>query len=71
MSSTTMPYATALPPICWKLAPIFEPSRCCWDNRDLEETTIYLHLSRPHLSATGGPLDALKIREQGEQTHNL
>ena len=32
-------------------------------HRDLEETTIYLHLSRRHLSATGSPLDALTIRE--------
>ena len=30
-------------------------------HRDLEETTIYLHLSRRHLSATGSPLDALTI----------
>ena len=37
-------------------------------HRDLEETTIYLHLSRRHLSATGSPLDALTIREQGEPT---
>ena len=37
---------------------------------DLEETTIYLHLSRRHLSATGSPLDALTIRGQGEQTQN-
>jgi hypothetical protein len=29
MSSTRIPYATALLPICWKLAPIFELSRCC------------------------------------------
>jgi len=28
-------------------------------HRDLEETTIYLHLSRRLLSATGSPLDAL------------
>jgi site-specific recombinase XerD len=39
-------------------------------HRDLEETTIYLHLSRRHLSATGSPLDALTIRGQGEQTQN-
>jgi integrase/recombinase XerD len=39
-------------------------------HRDLEETTIYLHLSRRHLSATGSPLDALTIREEGEQTQN-
>jgi len=37
-------------------------------HRDLEETTIYLHLSRSHLSATGSPLDALTIGEQGEPT---
>ena len=37
-------------------------------HRDLEETTIYLHLSRRHLSATGSPLDALTIRGQGEPT---
>ena len=35
-------------------------------HRDLEETTIYLHLSRRHLSATGSPLDALTIRGEGE-----
>jgi site-specific recombinase XerD len=40
-------------------------------HRDLEETTIYLHLSRRHLSATGSPLDALTIREQGEQTQSV
>src|SRR4030088_659416 len=35
--------------------------------RDLEETTIYLHLSRRHLSATGSPLDALPIRGEGSR----
>jgi integrase-like protein len=39
-------------------------------HRDLEETTIYLHLSRRHLSATGSPLDALPIRGEGEPTHS-
>src|SRR5213080_3706280 len=39
-------------------------------HRDLEETTIYLHLSRRHLSATGSPLDALTIRAEGEPTQN-
>jgi integrase/recombinase XerD len=39
-------------------------------HRDLEETTIYLHLSRHHLSATGSPLDALTIRGEGEQTQS-
>jgi integrase/recombinase XerD len=37
-------------------------------HRDLEETTIYLHLSRRHLSATTSPLDTLTIGGQGEQT---
>jgi site-specific recombinase XerD len=39
-------------------------------HRDLEETTIYLHLSRRHLSATGSPLDAITIRGEGEQTES-
>ncbi len=37
-------------------------------HRDLEETTIYLHLSRRHLSATCSPLDALTIRGEGGHT---
>jgi integrase/recombinase XerD len=36
-------------------------------HRDLEETTIYLHLSSKHLSVTASPLDALTIGEQGER----
>jgi hypothetical protein len=28
----------------------------------LEETTLYIHLSRRHLSATARPLDALPLR---------
>ena len=39
-------------------------------HRDLEETTIYLHLSRRHLSATSSPLDALTIRGTEEQTQS-
>jgi len=35
-------------------------------HRDLEETTIYLHLSRKHLSATASPLDMLRLTTQGE-----
>jgi integrase/recombinase XerD len=34
-------------------------------HRDLEETTIYLHLSQRHLSATASPLDALALDAQG------
>jgi integrase/recombinase XerD len=30
-------------------------------HRDLEETTIYLHLSKLHLSATASPLDKLLL----------
>jgi integrase/recombinase XerD len=37
-------------------------------HRDLEETTIYLHLSRRHLSATCSPLDGLIIRGAEEAT---
>jgi hypothetical protein len=39
-------------------------------HRDLEETTIYLHLSKRHLSATASPLDSLTLDTQGEQTRN-
>ena len=34
-------------------------------HRDLEVTTIYLHLSQRHLSATASPLDALTLTSQG------
>jgi len=34
-------------------------------HRDLEETTIYLHLSQKHLSATASPLDMLALTAQG------
>ena len=37
-------------------------------HRDLEETTIYLHLSSRHLSATASPLDALTLRDPGGRT---
>jgi site-specific recombinase XerD len=30
-------------------------------HRDLEETTIYLHLSQKHLGATASPLDSLAL----------
>jgi site-specific recombinase XerD len=30
-------------------------------HRDLEETTLYLHLSHRHLSATASPLDSLAV----------
>jgi site-specific recombinase XerD len=34
-------------------------------HRDLEETTIYLHLSSKHLSVMASPLDALTLRKPG------
>jgi integrase/recombinase XerD len=39
-------------------------------HRDLEETTIYLHLSRRHLSATSSPLDTLTIGGVEEPTQH-
>ena len=35
-------------------------------HRDLEETTIYLHLSNKHLSATASPLDMLSLTAPGD-----
>ena len=34
---------------------------------DLEETTIYLHLSERHLNATVSPLDSLKLKGRSPQ----
>jgi len=39
-------------------------------HRDLEETTIYLHVSRRHLSATCSPLDMLMVQAKEESTPN-
>jgi integrase/recombinase XerD len=36
-------------------------------HRDLEETTIYLHLSERHLNATASPLDLLKRKDESPQ----
>jgi site-specific recombinase XerD len=36
-------------------------------HRDLEETTIYLHLSNRHLSATASPLDSLALTGTGKK----
>ncbi len=36
-------------------------------HRDLEETTIYLHLSERHLSATASPLDLLQLKDESPQ----
>ena len=34
---------------------------------DLEETTLYLHLSQRHLNATASPLDSLKLKDESPQ----
>ena len=60
------PLGTASQLISSKLARTFARSKCCSAHRDLEETTIYLHLSSKHLSATSSPLDALALVPQGE-----
>jgi site-specific recombinase XerD len=39
-------------------------------HRDLEVTTIYLHLSQRHLSATASPLDALTLSSRGGHKHS-
>jgi site-specific recombinase XerD len=38
-------------------------------HHSLDVTSVYLHLSRKHLSATASPLDALTFSAQGEQQH--
>jgi integrase/recombinase XerD len=40
-------------------------------HRDLEETTIYLHLSNKHLSATASPLDMLQFATSGEAIRSV
>jgi site-specific recombinase XerD len=40
-------------------------------HRDLEETTIYLHLSKKHLRATASPLDMLRLTTAGEAVRNV
>ncbi len=40
-------------------------------HRDLEVTTIYLHLSQRHLSATASPLDALTLSSTGRTQAQL
>ena len=39
-------------------------------HRDLEETTIYLHLSKKHLSTTASPLDMLSLTTSGATIRN-
>ena len=40
-------------------------------HRDLEETTIYLHLSQKHLSATSSPLDQLVLASRRSAPRNV
>jgi site-specific recombinase XerD len=37
-------------------------------HHDLEETTIYLHLSQRHLNATASPLDSLRLKDKVPQS---
>ena len=39
-------------------------------HRDLEETTIYLHLSQQHLNATASPLDSLRLKGKVPQSND-
>jgi hypothetical protein len=36
-------------------------------HHDLEETTVYLHLSQRHLGATASPLDSLVLSAPGKK----
>jgi len=36
-------------------------------HNDLEQTTIYLHVSERRLNATASPLDSLKLKEKSPQ----
>jgi integrase/recombinase XerD len=34
---------------------------------DLEQTTVYLHISERHLNATASPLDSLPLKDESPQ----
>jgi site-specific recombinase XerD len=36
-------------------------------HNDLEQTTIYLHISERHLNATASPLDSLALKSESPQ----
>ena len=36
-------------------------------HNDLEQTTIYLHISKRHLNATASPLDSLSLKGESPQ----
>jgi site-specific recombinase XerD len=36
-------------------------------HNDLEQTTIYLHISERHLNATASPLDSLSLKSESPQ----
>jgi site-specific recombinase XerD len=36
-------------------------------HNDLEQTTIYLHISQRHLHATASPLDSLSLKSESPQ----
>jgi integrase/recombinase XerD len=36
-------------------------------HNDLEQTTVYLHISERHLNATASPLDSLSLKNESPQ----
>ena len=68
-TSTSIPTPCVIvsPRICLRPEPTLRTIQMLLGHRDLEETTIYLHLSHRHLSATASPLDALTLTAPGEQ----
>jgi hypothetical protein len=45
----------------------FFPPQLLLGHHDLEETTVYLHLSHRHLGATASPLDSLALSAPGKK----
>ncbi len=64
MSSTRMPYAIALPLICWKPAPTCAPFRCCSGTQPGRDDDLSASLQR-HLSATASPLTLSRLAQGG------
>jgi len=64
------PAAIVSRPIFLKPAPTCATIQILLGHRDLEVTTVYLHLSQRHLSATASPLDALTFSSQRGHKHS-